>query len=94
MQAVKGYLSNGWFTPNNGAELPSHARVMLVVEEIIERNHETEILPFESDDAKKQARIDWINRVESLLELSRGEDLSNFPRPGLAKSIEDYPWFD
>ena len=37
MQAVKGYISNGRFTPTDGAILPSYVRAVLVIEEIAEK---------------------------------------------------------
>ena len=94
MQAVKGYISNGWFTPNDGVVMPSHARVKLVIEEVIESPQPAEILPFKSEEAEMQARIDWLKRIEAALELSKDEDLSDFPKQGLMKLPEDYGWFD
>ena len=94
MQAVKGYLSNGWFTPNDGVGLPRHARVVLLIEEVIDKPRSADMLPLKQDEADKKARIDWLNRVEAMLELSRDEDLSNFPKQELTKNLEDYPWYD
>ena len=45
-------------------------------------------------EAEKQARMDWLDRVESMLELSRDENLSDFPKQGEMKSLEDYAWLD
>ena len=94
MQAVKGYISNGWFKPNDGFELPSYARVMLVIEEVMEKPMKAEMLPFKMDDAERQARIDGLNKIEAALELIDDEDLSDFPKQGLMKLPQDYPWFD
>ena len=37
MQAVKGYISNGRFTPTDGAILPRYVRAVLVLEETPEK---------------------------------------------------------
>ena len=94
MQAVKGYLSNGWFTPSDGANLPNHARVSLVIEEVIEKPHAVEALQFKISEAERQARTEWLDRIEAQLELVTDEDLSEFPKQRLMKNPEDYAWFD
>ena len=94
MQAVKGYISNGWFTPTNEFKLPSYARVMLVIEEVIEEPDNKGVSLESADDTVKQARINWLNRVEEMLALSMDEDLSNFPKQGPMKDPEDYVWFE
>jgi len=40
-----------------------------------------------------QARVDWIKKIEALLEFARDEDLSDFPKQGLMKDPSDYTWF-
>ena len=40
MQAVKGYISNGRFTPTDGAILPDYVRAVLVIAEIAEESHD------------------------------------------------------
>jgi hypothetical protein len=92
VQAVKGYLTNGWFMPSDGFVLPNHARVMLVIEEVMEKSQPTVSLSEAGNE--KQASIEWLNRVEHLLELSRDEDLSGFPKQEPMKSPEDYAWFN
>lgn len=92
MQAIKGYLSNGLFTPSDEVGLPSHARVVLIIEEEIDKPKQT--LPFIPDEADKKARTDWLIKVEEMLKQSRDEDLSYFPRQETVKNPEDYPWFD
>jgi len=94
MQAVEGYLSDGWFTPNSKIVLPRHARVRLVIEEIIEKPKTAEILTFNIDESEKQARIDGLKEVKAALELIDDEDLSDFPKQGLMKLPHDYAWFD
>ena len=86
MQAVKGYLSNGWFTPNDGAVLPNHIEAVLVFGEGTKKPQ----LRSESDT---QARMERLNRIEAALALSRDEDLSNFPKQGLMKVSYD-DWLD
>ena len=93
-QAVKGYLSNGWFTPNDGVVLPSHARVRLVIEEVLEKPQPSETLLFKPDDSAKQARIDGLEKIKAELELIDDEDLSDFPKQGLMKLPHEYAWFD
>jgi len=97
MQAVSGYLYNGLFRPYDGATLPRHARVRLVIEEIMDEASEkpdaTEMLPFKMSEAERQAKLDGIRQVEKLLEFSRDEDLSDFPKQGLMKVSYD-DWLD
>jgi len=78
MQAIKGYLSGGRFTPADRMVLPQRARVMLVIEEVIEKTHDADILPFRASESEKQNQIDWLDRVEALLEQSRDEDIYFF----------------
>ncbi|MCL2224698.1 MAG: hypothetical protein FWB96_07005 [Defluviitaleaceae bacterium] len=96
MQAVSGYLSNGLFTPNDGAELPNHARVKLVIEEVLEKPQSAEIVPFKLSDAEREARLEGLKNVERLLELSRDENilLENFPKQGLMRVDYGEEWFD
>ena len=88
MQAVKGYLSNGWFTPNDGAVLPSKTEAVLVFGETTTEPRSAEI-----HEVEKQDSIDWLNRIKKSLELSRDEDLSNFPKQGMMKVSYD-DWLD
>ena len=91
MQAVKGRLSNGWFTPNDGVALPNQIEAMLVFWETTAEPQSTETLEITASDVEKQARIDWLNRIEAALELTDDEDLSDFPKQGLMKvSYEDW----
>jgi len=95
MQAVKGYLSNGWFTPTDEVKLPNHARVRIIIEEVIERPPLESIVSYNTiTDAERQARIDGLNKIEAALDLIDDEDLSDFPKQGLMKLPKDYPWFD
>jgi len=94
--AVNGYLFNGLFTPNDGTMLPRYARVKLVIEEVIEKAQtldgkktEAEILPFKLTDAEMQARMEGLRLIEEQLELSKDEDLSNFPQQGLMRTNFD-----
>jgi len=57
MEAVKGYISDGWFTPNERIVLPRHARVSLVIEEIIDTHASSKILTFKTGEAERQARM-------------------------------------
>ena len=93
MQAVKGYLSNGWFMPIDKVVLPSRTEAVLVFSEISPNPLHTEVA-YVSGEAEKQVRIEWLARVETLLEISRDEDLSDFPEQAQMKNLEDYAWFD
>ena len=89
MQAVKGYLSNGLFTPRDAVVLPSHAEVVLIFGETAEEDTAEPL-----SEAERQACKEWLDEMDVLLELSRDEDISDFPKQGLMKSLEDYAWFD
>jgi len=91
MQAVKGYLTNGWFTPVDKVKLPNHIEAVLVFGDKIET------LQPENEHAlnepEMKACIDWLNQVKASLELSRDEDLTNFPKQGLMQTNYD-DWVD
>ena len=91
MQAIKGYLSNGRFTPYDDVALPVRIEAVLVFGET--EHKPTEMLQFDFIETEKQARISWLNKIKKSLELSRDEDLSNFPKQGMMKSSYD-DWFD
>ena len=94
MQAVKGYLSNGLFTPNDEVTLPNYARVELVIKEVIEKPHSAEILSFKLNESETQARIDGLKKIKAELDLITDEELSDFPKQGLMKLPQEYAWFD
>jgi len=94
MQAFQGYLSDGRFTPTDKIALPRHAKVRLIIEEIIEKNQTAESPSFRLSEAEKQARIESLKKIKADLELIDDEDLSDFPRQGLMKLPQDYAWFD
>jgi len=94
MQAVVGYLSNGRFTPNDEVVLPSHARVRMVIEEVIDAPKHAEILPFKLSEAERQARMERLDKIEMALELIDDEDLSDFPKQGFMKLPHEYAWFN
>ena len=93
MQAVQGYLSDGWFTPTDEIMLPRRAKVKLVIEEIL-TDQTAEILPFKISEEERQARIDGLKKIEAALNLIDDEDLSDFPKQGLMKLPQDYAWSD
>ena len=92
MQAVKGYYSNGKFTPSENVSLPSQIEAVLVFGEPVLQYSPTATKSIEVSDKKK--RMDWLNRIEAALELARDEDLSEFPEQGSMKPPQDYAWFN
>jgi len=92
MQAVKGYLSDGLFTPFNKVVLPRNIEAMLVFVDssIAPMSPESTAEPYFSK-SEIQARMEGLKRIEATLELAMDEDLSNFPKQGLMKtSYEDW----
>ena len=89
MHAVKGYLSNGRIATIDGAILPAHARVMIVIEEVIASPQPSK--PSEDSwenigksikEAKTEERLarkDWLNSLRQARELATGELLPDFP---------------
>ena len=94
MQAVKGYLSNGWFTPINKVVLPRSAEAMLVFVDSSTVPITTELIaePYFSE-SEIQARVEGLKRIDATLELAKDEDLSDFPKQGLMKTSYD-DWAD
>ena len=78
MQAVKGHFLNGFFTPLEKVTLPARVEAVLVYEDIT-----TEQL---FKDIEINSNREWLNRIKKSLELSRDEDLTNFPKQGTAKT--------
>ena len=73
MQAVKGYLSDGQFTPMNGDVLPSRAQVIVIIEEV---------LPFDSKrkiEREYEARMKWLKRLHESVDDSMDEEPLDFP---------------
>ena len=92
MQAVKGHISNGFFTPSYDAKIPNHAEVILVFVETLLKPELSSITATFSDETQRQARIEGLRKIEAALELIDDEDLSNFPKQGLMKLPDEYPW--
>ena len=93
MHVVKGYLSNGWFTPNENVVLPDQIEAVLVFGETTLTSRSAETIAFDLSEAEKQASINWLVQIKKSLELSRDEDLSNFPKQGMTKVSYD-DWLD
>ena len=47
----------------------------------------------EINETEKQDCLKWLSNIKKSLELSRNEDLSNFPKQGMMKIFYD-DWFD
>jgi len=85
MQTVKGYLSNGTFTPDGDVVLPRFAWVSVVINEVMEK------VPLQDSVAGSQARLDGLMQVKAAIALARDEDLLNFPKQGSMRiSFEDW----
>ena len=84
MHAIKAVYNGSSFMPKQPIPIQGYYEVVI-----------TFIEPIEERIMDKQARIDWLNKIERELELSEDEDelLSNFPKQGLMKmSYKD--WLD
>jgi len=94
MQAVKGFISNGVFTPSQGAVIPSYAEVMLVFMETLT----SPVSPTEKtthfSESQIQERIEGLNKIKAALNQIEGEDLSDFPKQGAMKLPLAYAWDD
>ena len=95
MQAVKGYLADGRFTPIDSVKLPDRVRAILVFhDESVQESAQTEPRDFwhkfdcmtdESKIEERQTRMEWLNRLKQALADSAGEDLPDFPSQELMK---------
>ena len=92
MQAVKGRISNGLFTPSYETTIPSHAEVILIFADAWLKPQATTSSCF--DEVQKQARIEGLKKVKEALAQIDGEDLSDFPKQGLMKLPHEYSWAD
>ena len=87
MQAVKGYLSNGRFTPTDGTILPNHTQAVLIIEEETakpKKPQEAFLKEFNKNlkEAKledKQLRQEWLNRLRQARQLAANEPMPHFP---------------
>ncbi|MCL2361022.1 MAG: hypothetical protein FWC73_04305 [Defluviitaleaceae bacterium] len=94
MQAVKGHISNGVFTPLDNFNMPSYAQVILIIEEVFAKVNQPDTLLSPSVDNEALTSIAWLDKVEALLKQSRDEDISDFPTQETIKNLNDYPWFE
>ena len=88
MQAIKAIYDGVGFTPRQPIPIQGHYEVVITFIKPIERDLTETICKNE-----KQTRMDWLNQLKKTLELSRDEDLSNFPTQGLMKESYD-DWLD
>ena len=89
MQAVKGYISSGRFTPTDGTVLTDHAHAVLVINDINtnpQQKKSTEDflselskLAKEAKEEERQARKEWLARLRQARQLAAGEPLPDFP---------------
>ena len=107
MQAVKGYLTDGLFTPDNGVILPRRAQAILVIAEL-HFGHEPattkeEISPSEIPEEyatlvekvgaeEAQRRIAWLKRLHESIALSMDEE--PFELPPRARDMRPPVLFD
>ena len=89
MQAVKGYLSDGHFTPTDGTVLPHFVHAVLVLGESITKPQPTkpqedfwkefDKLTEEVRIEEQSARKEWLNRLREARQLAANELLPDFP---------------
>ncbi|MCL2189376.1 MAG: hypothetical protein FWC16_13730 [Defluviitaleaceae bacterium] len=70
MQAVKGLVTEGRFTPANNTPLPHYAHAILIIEETP--------LPTPKED-DMQARLAWLEELRLAREYAKDEPLPPFP---------------
>jgi len=94
MQAVKGHISNGFFTPNYEVKIPSHAEAILVFTDSLFKPELPLTTTTSYDETRIKSRIEGLKNIEAALALIDDEDLFDFPKQGLMKLPEEYPWFE
>ena len=85
MQAIKAVYDGLNFRPKQPIPVQGYYDVVITFIEPIALDN----LIDEKYTEDKQEKIDRLNKIESALELTDGEDLSNFPRQGLMKVTYD-----
>ena len=81
MQAIKAIYDGVHFIPGQPIPVQGHYEVTI-----------TFVKPIASDNTHAdviKTRIDRLNRIETAIELSDDEDLSNFPKQGQMKTSYD-----
>ena len=76
MQAVKGYIDNGRFTPHDFVRIPKRASVVLVFNDTTE-------------DEDKAGRMAFLRDFHRLAVEARGEEMPDFPRASFARQLVD-----
>ena len=71
MQAVKGLVTEGRFTPTNNMPLPRHAHAILIIEETPPQITEVKT-------EERQARQAWLARLRQARQQAEGEPLPPF----------------
>ena len=89
MQAIKAVYDGYVFKPTQPIPVQGYYDVVITFIE--------PIAPDKLEDrdyaAETKGKIDQLNKIESALEFADDEDLSNFPRQGLMKTLYD-DWQD
>ena len=85
MQAIKAVYDGINFRPKQPIPVHGHYDVVITFIEPIVPDKLMDLTGREEENA----RIDWLNRIESALELTDDEDLSDFPSQGLMKATYD-----
>jgi hypothetical protein len=73
MEAVKGYINSGRFTPTDGARLPLRAHAMLIIDSVVSKP--TIESPLEDE---KMARKEWLNQLQQARQLAQDDPLPDF----------------
>jgi len=76
MQAVKGYIDGGRFTPTDGAVLPNYAHAVLVIQEAF--INKMDRLMDEAVTEEVNARSEWIGRLRQARLLAKNDPLPDF----------------
>ena len=74
MQAVKGYINNGRFTPHDFVKIPKRASVIVVFGEI-------------EEDEDTVERMTFLREMDELTAAARGEVLPDFPRMNFNRGL-------
>ena len=74
MQAVRGLLDNGRFTPHEAVAIPKRVEVTIMF-------HENTLI---NDDMDMMRRIAWLDFMEKAISESAEEDFPDIVRPKMA----------
>jgi len=94
MQAVKGFISDGVFTPSYETAIPNQAEVILVFAASSINAQSAAVTVTSFDEIRRQARIEGLKKIKAALDEVDDEDLIDFPKQGAMKLPHEYAWND